>query len=144
MKRVGYCVFDELMEAVPKKYNCYVEFFQSTEEGDPSSLCPPLDVPQFHHSYQVDGLEYDLGVPRCIRKSDGYNFAPTRKYQLADCKEQVEIFTGEKSFGYSMNAESAQKQYDTYMQNLRRELDQRIDEAVRKFNCYADGNEFCI
>lgn len=137
-------IFDELLVSVPATYKCYVDFFRDQEEGDPSVQCPPIDVPRFNHSYQIDGLEYDLGVPRCIRKSDGYNFAPKREYQLGDCKKQVEIFAGEGAFGYSMNARSAQKQYDTYMRNLRFELEQSLDDAVRKFNCYANGNDFCI
>ena len=92
----------------------------------------------------VDGLEYDLGVPRCVKKSDGYNFAPKEKYQLSRCKEQVEIFTGDEVFGYSMDAKAAQEQYDTYMRNLRDEVERRLNDAISKFNCIADGNSYCM
>ena len=130
---------DDLLVSVISTYNCYVRFFADKDRGDPSAQCPPLDVPRFHHSYQVDGLEYDLGVPKCV---SGY--APTSRYDLSNCNEQVEVFTGDNIFGYSWSAESAQKQYDTYMRNLRFELDRRLDDAVRRFNCHADGNDFCI
>jgi len=137
-------IFDKLMKEVPAKYNCYVRYFSDKREGDPSSQCPPIEAPRFRGAYTVDGLEYDLGVPRCIGKSKGYNFAPKRKYELESCKEQVEIFTDRKSYGYSMNAKSAQSQYDTYMDNLRNELDKRVNDAVRKFNCFASGDKYCF
>lgn len=136
-------LFDKLIKEVPKTYNCYVDFFRERDEGDPSTQCPPINVPRFDGAYVVDGLEYDLGAPRCIRKSKNHNFAPDRAYELADCKKQVETFTGKKSYGYSLNAKSAQGQYDEYMDNLRAEIDRKIDEAVRKFNCYARGDKFC-
>lgn len=137
-------VFDELLVSVPATYNCYVDFFSDKEEGDPTNQCPPIDVPTFFQSYEVSGLEHDLGVPLCIRKSVGYNFAPKWKFQLVDCKNQVEVFTSKNAIGHSVNAESAQEQYDNYMQNLRFKLDQMLDDAVRKFNCFADGDDFCI
>lgn len=136
-------IFDKLIMQVPKTYNCYVDYFKDKEEGDPSIECPPIDVPRFNGLYVADGLEYDLGVPRCVRKSQGYNFAPNRRYKLDDCKDQVEIFTGSKSYGYSLNAKSAQDQYDTYMSNLRFEIDGKVDDAVRKFNCFARGDRYC-
>jgi hypothetical protein len=136
-------MFDKLVKQAPKTYNCYVGYFIDKEKGDPSTQCPPIDVSRFNGSYVVDGLEYDLGVPRCVRKNKGYNFAPNRKYKLDDCKKQVEIFTGKKSYGYSLNAKSAQNQYDTYMSNLRTEIDRKVDDAVRKFNCFARGDRFC-
>lgn len=136
-------IFDKLMKDVPATYNCFVDFFSDKKEGDPSLQCPPIDVPRFNGEYVVDGLEYDLGVPRCVRKSDSHNFAPKRKYELDDCKEQVEIFTGRKAYGYNINASSSQEQYDTYMRNLRNELDRKVDDGVRKFNCYANGDQYC-
>jgi len=137
-------IFNKLLVSVPDTYNCYVEFFKEKKEGDPSAACPPIDVPRYLHSYEADGLEYDLGVPRCIRKSDGYNFSPKWSYQLDDCLRQVEIFSGKNLSSRSMNASSAQDQYDGYLQNLRRVLDQKADDAVRKFKCLAERQRYCI
>jgi len=137
-------IFDELLISVQDTYNCYVAFFKDHKEGDPSRACPPIDVPQFFSSYEADGLEVHLGVPQCIRKNDVYNSAPKRDYQLEDCREQVEVFTSKTIQSYSSNAASAQDQYDTYLQSLRRVLDQKANAAINKFNCIAEGRRFCM
>lgn len=137
-------IFDELLKKVPTTYNCYVEFFKEREEGDPSAMCPPVKVPRFHASHEADGIEIDLGVPRCIAKSNNYNFAPKRRYQLDDCREQVEVFMGKGILSSSFNATSVQEQYDTYLRNLQWVLDQKANDAVSKFNCIAEGRKYCI
>jgi hypothetical protein len=137
-------IFDELLMSVPATYICYVEFFKDKKDGDPSSACLPVDVPRFFHSYEADGLEIDLGVPRCIGKSKDFNFAPKRAYQLDDCREQVEVFTGKAIQSYSLNAASAQDQYDTYLRNLRWVLDQKAEDVINKFNCIAESRRYCM
>lgn len=137
-------IFDSLLKKVPATYNCYVEYFEEHKEGDPSTKCPPVEVPRFHASHEADGIEIGLGVPRCIAKSSEYNFAPKRKYLLDDCREQVKVFMGKGFLSSSINATSAQEQYDTYLRNLRWVLDQKANEAVAKFNCIAEGNKLCI
>lgn len=137
-------IFDKLIKDVTDKYNCYSQFLEQNTTGHPSASCSPLNVPQFNGQYVVNGLEYDLGVPRCIRKNEGYNFAPKTKYDLDKCRREVEIFTGNSSFGHSLYSKSAQAQYDTYLRNLRFEIDSKIDDAIRKFNCFANGEKFCI
>ena len=136
--------FDELLRSVPKTFNCYVEYFADKKRGDPTSSCPAIDVPNFRHSYEADGLEASLGVPRCIRKHETYNFAPKQSYQLDSCREQVGVFTGDIGQRLSSDAASAREQYDTYLQNLRRVLDKKAEDAVRKFNCLADGKKYCF
>ena len=106
--------------------------------------CPPVDIPQFRGAYVVDGLELYLGVPRCVRKSGEHSLAPKRNYEVSDCKEQVEVFAGTNSYRSSLDATSAQKQYDNYMQNLRRKIDNDVNDAVSKFNCYARNERICI
>lgn len=128
-------IFDDLLKQVSETYNCYVRYFAEYKEGDPSSYCPLVEVPQFFPSYEADGLEINFGVPWCVAKSSNYNFAPKRKYQLDDCREQVEVF---------LNAASAQEQYDTYLRNLRWVLDQKASDAVSKFNCIGEGNKYCF
>ena len=137
-------ILDQLLVSVPATYNCYVEFFKDKKEGDPSAACPPVDIPLFFHSYEADGLEADLGVPRCIAKTKVYNFAPKRVYQLDDCRDQVELFTGKAIRSYSLNAASAQGQYDTFLRNLRWVLDRKSDDAISKFNCIAEGRSYCL
>ncbi len=136
--------FDDLLRSVPDKFNCYAEFFKDKKEGDPSITCPPLDVPFFPHSYEADGLEHGLGVPLCIRKSQGYNFSPKRAYVLEDCRKQVEVFMGKRMLTNSFDAAPAQDQYATYLRNLRRVLDRKADDAVRKFNCLAESRGVCF
>jgi hypothetical protein len=143
-KRKLTAIFDELLTVVPKTYNCYVEFFSDKSEGDPTSVCTLVEVPKFHHSYEADGLEYDLGVPWCVRKDRASSSAPKREYRLEDCREQVRVFAGENVLGQSLYAKSAQEQFDTYMRNLKRVLEDKADEAVEKFNCMAEGRQFCI
>lgn len=133
-----------LLKSVPATYNCYMEYFRERKEGDPSTACPPIDVPRFFQSYEADGLEISLGVPRCVRKNAGHNFAPKRTYELVRCREQVEVFTGMKSKSYRFDAAPAQEQYDTYLRNLRRVLDRKADDAIRKFNCMAEGSRYCL
>lgn len=137
-------VLDGLLVSVPETYNCYEKFFRDIKEGDPSVTCPPVEA-VFLHSYEADGLEINLGVPRCIAKSESYNFAPKRAYRLDDCREQVEVFLGKArtSYSWSSDAHSAQEQYDTYVRNLRYVIDQKRNDAVRKFNCMAEGNTYC-
>lgn len=135
---------DKLLVAVPEKYNCYVEFFKNRKEGDPTAACRLIDVPRFNGAYVVYGLEYDLGVPQCVRMNASYNFAPKRRYELDDCEMQVNVFIGKPGFGYSTNAKAAQEQYDTYMRNLRQELDRRLDDAIRKFNCISRRGSYCF
>lgn len=137
-------IFDRLLTSVPATYNCYVSYFNNKKEGDPISECPPVEVPHFYHSYEANGLEINLGVPRCTAKSDGYNFAPKRAYQVDDCREQVEVFMGKASLSHSLNATSAQDQYNTYLRNLRWVLDQKANDAVSKFNCIAEGRKYCM
>jgi hypothetical protein len=137
-------IFDQLLVSVPAKYNCYVEFFENNKEGDSSVACPPIDVPRFSSSMEADGLEYDLGVPRCIRKSGGYTFAPKKEYELHSCEGQVEVFTGKGYRSYSSDASSAQGQHDTFLRNLRQKLDREAEDAVRKFNCRAEGDRYCF
>lgn len=137
-------IFDDLLKRVPSTYDCYVRYFQEHKEGDPSAECPPIEVPRFYASYEADGLETDLGVPRCIAKSSNYNFAPKRQYQLEDCREQVEVFTGKAILSSSFNATSAQEQYETYLRNLRWIIDQKANDAISKFNCIAEGRKNCF
>ncbi len=137
-------VFDDLLSRVPDTLNCYVNYFKNRDEGDPSLECPPVEVPRFLHSYEADGLEIDFGVPRCIAKSNGYNFAPKMAYQLDNCREQVEVFMGKTFLSRSLNATSAQDQYDTYLRNLKWVLDQKANDAVSKFNCIAEGRKYCF
>jgi len=137
-------IFDKLLISVPATYNCYVEFFKDKDNGDPTSKCPPVDIPRFSPSYETEGIEINLGVPSCIAKNEGYNFAPKRAYQLDDCREQVEVFIGQSILSHSLNAASAQDQYDTYLRNLKWILDQKADDAVNKFNCIAKGHRLCI
>lgn len=137
-------IFNTLLVSVPGTYNCYVEFFRDKKEGDPSTTCPPVDVPRYVHSYEATGLEPDLGVPRCVRRSTSYNFAPKMAYQLDDCLRQVEVFTGKGFLSYRLDANSAQEQYDRYLQDLKRVASQKADDAVRKFNCLAERQKYCI
>lgn len=94
-------IFDELLKRVPATYKCYVKYFQEHEKGDLGAMCPPVDVPCFHASHKADGVEIDLGVPRCIVKSSEYNFSPKRRYQFDDCREQVEVFMGKGMLRYA-------------------------------------------
>lgn len=135
--------FDDLLVKVPATYNCYVEFFQDKREGEPSSDCPPVDVPHFPYPYEADGLEINLGVPQCVRQHEGNSFAPKRAYELDDCRKQLEVFAGEGLSALSWEASSAQYQYDTFLGNLRDVLDRKADETVAGFNCYAEGREYC-
>lgn len=137
-------IFDDLLLRVPDTFNCYVNYFKNRDEGDPSLECPPVEIPHFLHSYEANGLEINLGVPRCIAKSNRYNFAPKKAYQLDDCREQVEVFMGKTFLSRSLDATSAQYQYDTYLRNLKRVLDQKANDAVSKFNCIAEGRTHCF
>lgn len=137
-------IFDKLLISVPATYNCYVEFFKDKDKGDPSSECPPVDIPRYRPLYVADGLEINLGVPQCIAKSIGYNFAPNDTYQLDDCRKQVDVFIGKSRLSHSIYAASAQDQYDTYLGNLKWILNQKADNAVNKFNCIAERRRFCI
>ena len=136
-------IFDNLLKKVPATYNCYVEYYAENKEGDPSVKCPPIEVPRYHASYEVDGLAINLGVPQCIAKHSTHNFAPNRRYQLDDCREQVKVFMGKIFSRSSINAASAKEQYDTYLGNLQRVLDRKANDAVSKFNCIAKGNKYC-
>ena len=117
-------LFDQLLISVPAKYNCYEEFFKESKEGDPSNACPPIDVPRYMGSMQASGLKYNLGVPRCISKTG----TPKRHSELWICKSQVEVFTGKGSRSF-LGASSAQDQYDTFLENLRRALDEKAEAA---------------
>lgn len=150
LKSFGNCsdeklkaIFDNLLKQVPSTFDCYARYFEVRKAGDPSTECPPIGVPKFYSSYEADGLEFDLGVPRCIRKSDGYSFAPKTTYQLDDCRNQVQVFMGKTFFARSMNASSAQEQYDTYLRNLNRVLDAKSNDAISKFNCIAERRTYC-
>lgn len=136
-------IFDKLVKDVPETYNCYVNFFANANTGDSSSGCPPVDVPRFYQSYEAEGIEINLGVPRCIVKSEGYNFAPKSAYQLDDCRQQVDVFIGKSTFFHSLDAASAHNQYYTYLVNLRQIIDRKTEEAVSKFNCLAEGRRYC-
>jgi len=136
-------IFDGLLISVPATYRCYSEFFKNRKEGDPSVECPPVEVPQFIHSYQASGLEINLGVPQCVKKNKTYNSAPKRLYQLEACHKQVEVFTG-KSWQSTLSSSSAQNQYDNYLRNLKNILDQKAKDAVSKFNCIAERQKFCF
>lgn len=137
-------IFNELLKQVPETFNCYVNFFKSKREGNPSLECPPVQVPRFSPFYEANGLEINLGVPRCIAKNNEYNFAPSMAYQLDDCREQVEVFTDKAIFGHSFNAASAKNQHDTYLNNLRWVLEEKAQDAVRKFNCIAERQKYCF
>jgi hypothetical protein len=137
-------IFDRLLVEVPKTYNCYIRNFDEKSHTNLSQKCSPIDVPRFHATYEADGLEYDLGVPRCVKLNGEFDFIPKYKYQIEECKQQVDIFTGKDSFKFSLDVSPAQKQYDTYLKNLKSVLNNKADDAIRKFNCLAEGGEICI
>jgi len=143
-------IFDGIVKQVTATYNCYVGYFGRTEEGDPSIECPPVDLPRnVPTSYEVDGVEHDFGVPWCIATKSRRPFAMRKAYELDDCREQVEIFIGESTLLThislsSLRVVSAQKQYETYLSNLRQVLDRKANDAISKFNCIAHGGKLCI
>lgn len=132
-------IFDSLIKEVPATYNCYVSYFKNRSEGDPSSECPAVNVPKFHAPYEAEGLVTGLGVPSCVE----HNSSPKYIYKLDDCREQVKMFTGKGDFSYSFRAKSAQDQYDIYLKNLKRVLDQKANEVISKFNCISKGSKYC-
>ena len=138
-------IFDNLLKQVPATYNCYVEYFRDRKEGDPSIDCPPVVIPNYVNSFEADGLEYDFGVPSCIGRHKGYKvYPPKHSFMLDSCKREVEEFTGKGSSSYSFNSKSAQRQFDTFLENLREIINRKSDDAIRKFNCMADRNDFCF
>ena len=136
-------IFDDLFKRVPDLFNCYVRFFNDKKEGDPSFFCLPLEAPKFRPHFAAKGLELRFGIPQCLRKIKGYDFAPKESFDLHDCRRQMQIFMGETKQTYSLSAVSAQVQYDTYQQNLRQKLDRSADDAIRKFNCVAERRTNC-
>jgi hypothetical protein len=135
-------IFAKLTDGTVRTYNCYVDYFDSRESGDPTGMCPPVQVPRYVEVTEATGLEVFLGVPACVRSADGQSFAPTRKFQLGACKKDVDVFLGKSLM--PRFSRSAKNQYDNYMQSLRSVLDRKSNEAVRKFNCMAQGQRFCV
>jgi len=136
--------FDSLLVSVPRQLECYEAYFEQHREGDPTALCPLLEVPRIHGVYDVEGLDFNLGVPPCVRTWDEHNFAPTRARELEQCREGVAVFLGRVGAGWTPHAVSARSQYDEYLRNLRWRIDQNADAAVRKFNCLARGESYCF
>ena len=136
--------FDRSIRDVKKTYNCFVDYFSTHKQGDPSGQCDLVEEPTFHARYEADGIEMYFGIPNCVRKSSTTLYIPKRYYELERCKDDVEAFTGSRFGSFSTRATSAQKQYDTFMQNLRRKAETKLDDAVRQFNCKARGERFCI
>lgn len=140
-------IFDDMLRRVPATYNCYLDYFKVQQKGDPSVKCPPVKVPTFYPYLDASGTKPELGVPRCIRDNAPHKFFPKRKYSLPACKAQVDVFTGKRRVGMSVSdfdAAPAQKQFDTFTNNLRRALNRQADEVVQKFNCLADGRKYCM
>lgn len=144
-------IFDQLLTQVPKTYECYVGYFEMNSTGDPSSACPPVEVPTFFPSDEAQGLKGDLGVPLCVTKNKTFDFTPKRRYELDDCREQVDIFVGGRYSALSSHSVSAllpqsvsaQQQYDTYLRNLKWVLDRKAADAVSRFNSIADRQRVC-
>jgi len=143
-------IFNELIQASVDTYNCYVTFFSDKsdlERHDPSTSCPPVDVPNrsMRTALEADGIEYDFGVPDCVAKAPGFSGAPQTAFDLDECKEAVDQFAGNgSSYRVSLGSSSAQEQYDQYMDNLWYELRRKSRDAVEKFNCLAEGRAICL
>jgi hypothetical protein len=137
-------IFDKLIKKVKSTYNCYVDVISANKKEDPSAICERVEVPRFIASYVADGVEYDFGIPNCVKKSKFTVYVPKGDFGLSFCKEDVEKFVGKGYSVLSYRSKSAQKQYDTYVENLRRKASDKIDEAVRKFNCKARGESVCF
>jgi hypothetical protein len=45
---------------------------------------------------------------------------------------------------YSLDVSPAQKQYDTFLRNLKSVLNDKANDAIRKFNCIAEGGKIYI
>jgi hypothetical protein len=139
--------YDELFISVPKQYDCYVDYFSKHNVGNPTSSCPLIEAPNFHGHHEARGLLHYLGTPRCVRKNGGHSFFPKHENELDICKKQVDVFLGNTLSSYlvsDFDAGDAQKQYDDYIANLKRIADQKIGDAIEKFNCLAEGGKICL
>lgn len=136
-------IFDDLIKDVVNAGNCYINFFNEKKEGDPLSVCSLVELPDFRQKYLAEGIDTSFGVPQCVRKGTGVNYPPQNIYMLEMCLENIDTFKRKSSLTSGVSTISAQVQYDKYMNNLRYVLDEKANQAISKFNCVAEGRDFC-
>ena len=144
-------VFDDKITEVKLTYNCFVDYFSDNERGDPSEKCALVEEPNFFGRHEADGIEMYFGIPSCVRKSKTAFYIPKSDYDLDKCKEDVAVFMGSGSYRLGSRsvsslldgATSAQKQYDAFMSGLQRKGADKRSDAIRKFNCKAQGGRIC-
>jgi hypothetical protein len=133
-------IFDDLIVEAVNTSMCYTEYYSDRISGDPRGHCQLVSLPRFSGAIVAQGIEPTFGVPYCVREAEGYDFTPKYASMTESCIDDVAAFVGEDVFA---TGKSAQEQYDDFTRNLSWVLDRKANDAVRKFNCYADGNDYC-
>lgn len=129
-------VFQKLSKNISITYNCLSQYKDDKNEV---INCPNVEIPKFDKAYIVRGLEYDLGVPYCVKN---FRHRQMTEFFLDDCKADVDEFNSDGK--YISSYSSARKQYKEFMGNLHDEIQNNIDNAIRKFNCHAENQDFCL
>ncbi len=139
--------FDRVTAASLSTARCYAEFFSEVDRtvAEKPLHCSRVEVPNTLRLTVtgIDGVEYDMGVPDCVRASE-YDVHVPSKYWLEGCVNDVLKFankTTSHSFGRD---KSAKHQFDEYSNNLRENLERRSRAVVDQFNCLADRRLPCF
>ncbi|MBB3066654.1 hypothetical protein [Limibacillus halophilus] len=142
--------FQILIEQSYETYNCYVDRFEESGTVSISSLCPGISVEPSYQTYPIltgaGKIHTNYGVPACVRKQSGHDYSPSNTFELMQCKGDVRAFAGAADGRSSAIRiyESAPEQYEKYMRALRREIQEKGNRAVEKFNCMAERRRICL
>jgi len=138
--------FDKVTSASLATAKCYAEYFLETERtiAEKPLHCSRVEVPDTVRLTVtgIDGVEYGMGVPDCVRASDYDLYVPS-EFRLESCVEDVLNFADKKQSYSFWGKKSAKQQFEEYTNNLRENLERRSRGVVDQFNCLADRRLPC-
>jgi len=137
-------LLNNINDEVRTAFSCLEQKFMG-DAVDEALACPKVTIPRNIELYSVkstaavlvyvDAINFSANVPSCVR--DGSK-GPTDEfsYKFA-CRDHLVRFLN------SSSQESAQQQYDRFVNWLDAETRQRANTVVEQFNCVADGKYSC-
>ena len=136
-------LLEEVNRGVINVKECFDEHFEKNDYNP--THCPTVKTPRNLELYSVSStvntliyaetIDYSAGIPHCAKNTD---YAPSTKrdYEWM-CKDSLITFLNPNY------KNSAQAQYNRYVEWLSAEISARKEMVVSQFNCKAEGEYLC-